>query len=849
MLLTSTSTNRFAEPEMQPLSLSKLLAEFAMATGRAEELRKDLTTRRAESLTPYRFDLVRVHLARAEDDRAAAEQALLDLASSLGAAAAGGNPAPLTVPVVSRSQQGSDHAIANDLLHAVLPVHQHWGLIPAVAALEIHLLGEASRTKSISEAGDLWGWMVRQLVNDAKVDDRTAQQAIDRYLTSVQLHYSNYSGSYGSDRQNAEMADLGTRILTARRWPLAGKLLRHAVNREPGFHEGRTFIAQLGLALVGVDAQQRFEVLSQIALGQRVETGPDDQAGQSDQPLLSASNMLLYADAPPAFETLLTAHADPRQVPVAGENLPIVELNVLLVEAALQCGQAAALIARLEPRIEHPGDEVEAMIGLAHLLSGDHEAALERLTRVRDRLRQTAPTAMVDTPLPMVSATLATRALAVDQLRETATEAWQPMWAHAQFRHLGVAAALFNRMAVVTGAAPMPGASHGSPLKHFISVQTPYNPKPTSALTEPLYAIEGRSLRYAAGSGHNILMFKYPLEGNYTFTHRSQHGFRGESHNYFGGVAYLVQPDGSAAAVRGLVHRGASTFSNIPVTQYEENIQTLSIQEDRVTMTVNSHAVAEDRRSASVPFVGLVFEHHTIASTSDLALAGSPKIARQVNLIDADLRGWSANITGGHLAPIDLPISPDQDPEQVQAQRQQNVENLERFAWYSRDGLLRTGNGAPSAEAAGQRHLHYHRPLLEGESIVYRFQYEAGSREVHPTIGRVVVLLRPDGIKLRWLKQGHSMESIDIPPLHEVDPDQQIREGKPHLRQGELNEVKLTAEGDQVIVEVNGEPVCRVGLGQDRRFGLLSEPERESQVQDITLTGPWPETLPDDLME
>jgi len=843
MLLTSSNSNRFDQPEMQPLSLSKLLAEFAVATGRAEELRKRLTAQRAESQVPYCLDLVRVHLAWAEEDRAAAEQALLDLTQSLGVTVGEVDSPPLTVPVVSRSQQGSDHAIANDLLHAVLPFQQRWGLIPAVAALETHLLGEASRIQSISETGDLWGWMVRQLVADAQVDDRTAQQAIDRYLASVQLHYTNYSGSYGSDRQNAEMAELGTQVLSARRWPLAGKLLRHAVSREPGFHEGRSFIAQLGLALAGVDAQQQYQVLSEIAFGRVDGTGKDDAA------LLSASNMFLYADPPPAFQALLAQHVDPRQVPVAGDDLPMVELNVLLVEAAVRCGQTAAFIARLEPRSEHPGDEVDALIGLAYLLSGDHEAAHERLTRVRDRLRQTEPKGMVDTPLPMVSATLATRALAIDQLRETATQTWQPMWAHAQFRHLGVGAALFNRMAVLTGAAEMPGASHGSPLKHFISVQTPYNPKPTSPLTEPLYALEDGILRYAAGTGHNILMLKYPLEGDYTFTHRNQHGFRGESHNYFGGAAYMVHPEGTSATVRGLVHRGATTFNNVPVTQHEANTQTLSFQDDRVTMIVNDHAVVEDRRGTSVPFVGVVFEHHTIASTSGFALAGNPKIARQVNLIDAELRGWSANITGGHLAPIDLPISPDQDSEQVQAQRQQLAENLERFAWYSRDGLLRTGSGVPSAEAAGQRHLHYHRPLLEGESIAYRFRYDAGTNEVHPAIGRVAVLLRPEGIKLRWLKQAHSMESIDVPPLHEVDPDQPIGDGKPNLRAGDWNEVTLTAEGEQVIVAVNGEPLCRVGLGQDRRFGLLSESERASQVQDIRLTGPWPETLPSELME
>ena len=849
MLLTGSSTNRYPEPEMQPLSLSKLLADLAVATGRAEELRERLSARQAESKTPYRFDLVGVHLAIAEDDPAAADQALRSLANGLGVDIAGADSPPLPAVALNRSQQGSDEVVTNDLLHAVLPIHKRWGLEPAVAALEIHLLSEARRVKSVSDAGEIWGWMVRQIVADPRVDDRLAQQAIDHYLASVQLHYSNYSGSYGSDRQNAEMAELGTRVLASKRWSIAGRMLRQAVNREPGFQEGRATVAQLGLALVGVDAQQRYRLLSEIVFGEADDPDQEAATSQGDQTLLSASNMLLYADPPPALQASFAGHADPSQVPVAGKDLPIVELNVLLVEAAAESGQTTPLIARLEPRIEHPGDEIEAMIGLAQLINGEHEAALERLKRVRDRLLQTAPKGMVDTPLPINSATFATRALAVDQLRATATEAWQPMWTHAQFRYLGVAAALFNRMAVVTGASDMSGTAEGSPLKHFISVQTPYGLKPVSTMTEPLYAMEEGILRYAAGSGHNILMLKYPLEGDYTFTHRNLHGFRGESHTYFGGVAYMPKPEGSAATVRGLVSRGQVEFKNLPLARNQEITQALSLTDDRITMTIDGNAAVEDRRSASAPFVGVVFEHHTVVSTTGYALAGNPRVARHVNLIDADLRGWTANITGGSIPAIDLPIPPDQDIDQVRAQRQRNAENHHRFAWYSRDGQLLSGSGNSQPDAAGQRHIQYHRPLLDGESIDYRFQYDAGSLEVHPAIGRVVILLRPEGIKLRWLSQAHSLESFELPPLHEVDPDELIGSGKPKLRQGDWNEVKLTAEGDQVVVEVNGEAVCRVGLGLDRRFGLVSEAERECQVQEIRLTGPWPETLPDDLME
>src|SRR5690606_13162603 len=142
-----------------------------------------------------------------------------------------------------------------------------------------------------------------------------------------------------------------------------------------------------------------------------------------------------------------------------------------------------------------------------------------------------------------------------------------------------------------------------------ISVQLPYNPQPVSDRTEPLYTLQDGVVRYAAGSGFNILMFKYPLEGDYTFTHSSQHGFRGESHNYFGGAAYVVQPGGATATARGLIYRGDAQLGSIPVTLYEENTQTLNLKDDRIMMSVNGHDVASHRRSLAAPFVGVVFEH------------------------------------------------------------------------------------------------------------------------------------------------------------------------------------------------------------------------------------------------
>ena len=110
-------------------------------------------------------------------------------------------------------------------------------------------------------------------------------------------------------------------------------------------------------------------------------------------------------------------------------------------------------------------------------------------------------------------------------------------------------------------------------------------------------------------------------------------------------------------------------------------------------------------------------------------------------------------------------------------------------------------------------------------------------------------MLRPDGVKLRWLPQRDSLESTDLDPLNEVAPDEWLGDGKPALREDDWNVVAVTAEGDDMLVEINGRPVCRFAASLDRRFGLLGEADRQVRVRDIRLTGDWPATLPQDLFE
>ncbi len=409
---------------------------------------------------------------------------------------------------------------------------------------------------------------------------------------------------------------------------------------------------------------------------------------------------------------------------------------------------------------------------------------------------------------------------------------------------------LFSRMAVKTGSTEAAGATEGSPLKHFVSVQLPYvsASAPVSPITEPMYIIRDGTLRMTGGTVTNVLMLKYPLAGNFSFSHRNIRRDWGESHAQFGGTAYLAKPDLANITVRGLPARSSVVLDSKALKNNQDNRLTLDVTGDKVVMKVNEVEAVVDRRTASMPFLGLLFEHHTIAEIADISLQGEPVIPREVDLIGEDLRGWDCSLISGYLMPMLLPSPAGQD-HQLLTRRAQYETNLERFSWFTADSELRNGQWPGLPNDGHQQHLQYQRPLLEGESISYEFFHEEGKQEVHPSIGRIGILLRPEGVKLRWLSQRQSLESLDLDPLHEVAPDERLGDGKPELRENDWNQVTLTLSGESVIVEVNGKPVCRLLTSLDQRFGLLGEQGRGCRVRAIRLTGPWPETLPENLFE
>ena len=358
------------------------------------------------------------------------------------------------------------------------------------------------------------------------------------------------------------------------------------------------------------------------------------------------------------------------------------------------------------------------------------------------------------------------------------------------------------------------------PLKHFVAVQVPYASRPESPTTSSLFVVRDGSLRVAGGADQNLMMLKYPLAGDYTFEYRNiRHGWS-DSGTAFAGVVYNTASWDESISAVGLVSRGSSKF---PCDAYDKQGPTdlsLRFSGDQIHVGVNGKEFVTDKRSTGMPFVAAHMNGMSICDMANIRVEGNPTIPCEVNMIDDRLRGWAFQIYFGSLPSLDLPIAPDEDPDSARASRQSTPEEeASQRTWFTDNGTLKTGQRAPYGNLGGMGHLQYLRPLCVGESISYEFRYEPDKLEVHPTLGRTAILLRPDGIKLRWLQHRGSQESVGIDPLNEVAPSTWL-EGKDKyaLKVDDWNRVKLTADDGGVIVAVNGQPICHVGVGVEQEI-------------------------------
>lgn len=846
--LNEAIKNQHEQSIPDPDSISRELAIIAKVSGNTQDLLSRLAERRKLSTQKPLADVIAVQIALVGDDPSQLDSALDRLMVSVGIpeTSAPSNPSDTNIVASPNDAKFSSDATmsADTLLHVLLPIQTREGMTPTALRISRYVLTLASQEAAKNRSSEMPEWLIRRLIANEQVDNNQAESFVELYLDSVRQRYAQYAQQAGIVEQ--QVAYRGSQLVQpltkAKRFGLAARYQRpmyiEMLRRDQTLGESFT-----SLPIATADPKTQYDYFTRLMFGSADEPSSSSESAETIRSFLQLDHWRYYAEPPavliPAAPHLTAA----RQQHVASNDFPLESIGQSMSVAAAACGETDEWIDRLLPLIQSPGDDVDAVIGIAYLTDGRIEEAGEVIDRVAKHLKETEPTEKVPTPMLDDSAALLVRAYKIDSLRERVVKAWPSIQTHFRKRDIMNKAGHYN----LVGTRILPSFAHGASvdhgLNHFVAYQMPGSGTPVNESSSPTWIAKEGTLRYGGGMDLNSLMIKYPLAGDFTFTVREVQHPSGSFGVVADGETFQAQSWVGQTHVMGMSSREQMQWKLDSVSSTEDNLNVLRFEGDHVTFEVNGTASGQTIRSTSFPFVGLFMQSYGDCEAGDIAIRGDVTIPRFVNLIDAELRGWSCSIHGGNLPKMTLRSDGDLSDTNVDAVDQP----AQDLAWDSKDGSLLTGPQKTPNTPGQCRHIQYQRPLLDGETVTYEADYLDDQTEVHPSIGRVAVMIRPSGVKLRWLVQTQSLETDNNAYDTEVEPDEILVKGGLELTPS--TRVSLTAEGDRCSVSVNGQPVCRFTMALDRRPGLLCEKDREAKITSMQLAGDWPETLPADLLE
>ena len=204
------------------------------------------------------------------------------------------------------------------------------------------------------------------------------------------------------------------------------------------------------------------------------------------------------------------------------------------------------------------------------------------------------------------------------------------------------------------------------------------------------------------------------------------------------------------------------------------------------------------------------------------------------------LRGWHAAYYGGQMP---SPLPSDGDPVSVPE---------DAYDWFITDGVIHGTRGEHDPSAQAQSRLYYIRPLQDGESISYEFQYDPGRYLVHPTMGRLTFLMEPEGVRLHWLTDG-DREWTGLPEDNAVTEPLNRRGSKPlPLKSGDWNGVTILLKDDTLTLSLNDATIYQRPLEPENRrtFGFYHDRNRSAVLaRNVVIRGDWPERLTADQLD
>ncbi len=373
----------------------------------------------------------------------------------------------------------------------------------------------------------------------------------------------------------------------------------------------------------------------------------------------------------------------------------------------------------------------------------------------------------------------------------------------------------------------------------------------------PRWRFEGHTAQHLGGYGNDLLYFQSPLRGKFTVeADLSTFGWR-EARAMYGAVWAGPQYTHEAAEIGNLTTNWVGPKFPTKLEPLGDWYRlTLEITPDKAVYNVNGRAIHETTLGDHCdPWLAIHSFGQYAAEVRSLRIVGQPEIPDELLLSKRDdLQGWFGDVYGDSML----------------------VEN----AMWRKNGDEIVGQKVAGLEGrAKESLLQYHRPMLEEGEITCDFFHVPGQTHVHPALGRMVLLLDPDGVKVHWLTDAQFERSGLAPDNVFVEKEHRRGPAKLPLKANEWNKLRLelktvgrallpvapTAEDNvrgtdteeertgrsahptTLILSLNGEPVYERPLEASnlRTFGLFHYAgDTDVRVKNVVYRGHWPKTLP-----
>jgi hypothetical protein len=579
--------------------------------------------------------------------------------------------------------------------------------------------------------------------------------------------------------------------------------------------------AGLHRALSQLSHEEQFDLLSRWSI----------VAGEKRIRILTA---IVPAGAPPAeFARALGERPRATSFPVSsiGGVRGIYSSAWSLVAAARESGRLKRLIADLTPLVEDKVPNADLLLALAQIVEGRREISglQEQLSQRASRLKEAVPVTGVG-PKFLDSADLVLAAACLEHplLRPWSEEMFDSLLA-STYGQTSRSLRPFLRQAHATSVLVNKGQSDAALAPRF-KYWVPASGDPAGP--NPVWLAHDDHVLHLAGSGYDVLFFRYPLQGAFEFHCDTQSGGRFETEGglVFGGLHYqplsgtfelaVADADGTPSGKR---------FCHFVYPGLRPAFHHLSIDSSSsATTSVNRHPLWHDPNATHSPWLGLMGLDERRPLFRNFKLTGQPVIPRSVSLTTGEvLRGWQ-NLVDGEIRPSSGAIG-----------------------WRLSAGVIQAAGDA-EATSRVENVLSYQRPLESSESVSYEFLYVPGKTEVSPSLGRVVFLLQADGVRLHWMTSGHrewtglDADNTVVEPLNRRGP-------RPlPLKANDWNRLTLARTDQSVTLTLNDvaiyqRPIDWIG---DLWFGLYRHRTATgAQVRNVVLAGDWPETVPQEFHE